>query len=292
MESTLISDAAHLLTATRRAWNILCAAPEFAEFDNSLQQLDAPTFLFGGFPRLIARGGDPKTARDIDIVVHTDRLMLQASVKRWAARSTRFGGMHLRIGDQRVDVWTLQDTWAFRQKKVAFSCTPDNLIRTVFLSIDALAIDVWRGAVFSDGYRESARRMQLDIVLRDNPYPALCVLRSLVFAQEYCMRPSRQLRRYIQAYLRRETAFDELIQTQVAHYGCERVPADVLKSWLLSFRGKGAQLRLFDTAALPRARPRSVSKNPDDPYVSCLLAEQDPEQSALFGDERWAAAAR
>ena len=292
MESTLISDGPHLLAAIRRAWAALRAAPEFAEFDRSLQQLDAPTLLFGGFPRLIERGGDPMHARDIDIVVDTDRWTLEATVKPWVARNTRFGGMNLRVGSQRVDIWALRDTWAFRADKVTFARTPENLIRTVFLSVDALAIDIRGGEVFADIYRSSIQRMELDIVLRENPYPALCVLRSLVFAYEYGMRPSRRLRRYIQDYLRRNSAFEDLMRMQVAHYGCERVTPDALKSWLLSFRGKQAQLWLFDAPALPNGRVRQGSREPDDPYVSCLLGEQDPEQRTLFNDAHPAAAAR
>ena len=53
-------------------------------------------------------------------------------------RKNRFGGMSLNFGGFPFDVWSLDDTWAFRNRKIDrinFSTLP----QTTFLNIDAIA---------------------------------------------------------------------------------------------------------------------------------------------------------
>src|ERR1043166_1003713 len=200
MASTFNIEDVQLGAVVSDAWRRLCRSRTFEAFSVAIGRLAAPTLLFGGYPRLLARGEDPLGARDIDIVIAVDRDSLESTVQPWIARRTRFGGLHLAVENQRVDIWTLCDTWAFRERKVELPCSPENLIKTVFLSIDAIAVDIHTNAVYASVYRETLRRAELDIVLRENPYPALCVLRALVFMREYGLRASRRLRRYIQLF--------------------------------------------------------------------------------------------
>ena len=148
--------------------------------------------LFGGAIRDILVN---KTPRDYDFVVTFRSSFLEEILASFAFWKNRFGGYKFVLDDIKIDIWSIDDTWAFRNRLV--SSLPDNLTETVFLNIDSIAVNLCRGNVYAKRYREAVEKNLLDIVLEKNPFPELCVLRALVFRCTNNINISKKLREFI-----------------------------------------------------------------------------------------------
>jgi len=96
--------------------------------------------IFGGALRDLVLFGNSETPRDVDVVVSgTNALELEQIYKDILHRKNRFGGLQLRPRGWLIDIWTLQDSWAFKEKLVQ-PANFDQLVRTTFLNVEAIAI--------------------------------------------------------------------------------------------------------------------------------------------------------
>jgi len=178
----------------------------------------ATVIVFGGVPRDILQFSN-REVRDIDLVVAgLDNESLSKIFDRTIYRKTRFGGLQCKLRKHFVDIWGLADTWAFKtglvEKKI------ENLPRTVFLTTDAIAVNLDSGDVYENSFYENFERGTLDIVLEDNPFPSLCVLRAVVYRRKYGLTFTPSLKEYILRYFRdKKNAFEEIRRTQTLHYG-------------------------------------------------------------------------
>jgi len=150
------------------------------------------TLLFGGAVRDILSNKSP---RDYDFVVTLRSCLLDRIVASYDFIRNRFGGYKFVLDGIKIDVWTLNNTWAFKNKLV--SLAPENLTETVFLNIDSIAINLSRGDVYARRYKEAIENNLLDIVLTAHPFPEVCVLRSLACKYKYNARISSNLKEFI-----------------------------------------------------------------------------------------------
>jgi hypothetical protein len=195
-------------------------------------------FAFGGVPRGLVQQGARYTPRDLDLVFsdhHFERFA--ACFHAAIVRRTRFGGLHLLLNGLEIDAWPLSATWAFREGLVA-EVSFARLPATTFLNYDGIVIQfaTRRGqarVVHASGLEETMRRGALDLELLANPFPALCVVRSLRLAAENQLPLTPRLAQFCLNELSHRNP-REFIAAQDAHYG-----------WLA-----------FDEAALRRIRRR------------------------------------
>jgi hypothetical protein len=205
-----------------------------SELKNALRKLElqgCSTYLVGGFLRDLMLDGPSAKPRDIDIVfdgVSPDEVELLFWNHK--ERKNRFGGMRLNVGQCPLDVWSLQDTWAFRHKKVhqgGVSAFP----RTTFLNVDAIAFR-WKndseGEIFSEGFFEGILNRTLEINLEENPFPETCVVRSLMMASALHFGIGPKLAGYILRYSK-NISIKELQHIQKAHYGFVRLDGEDLR---------------------------------------------------------------
>ena len=178
--------------------------------------------IFGGAIRDIVISPNLQRFRDIDIVVSVlsnDELL--PVFHNLQFRRTRFGGFHCILEGVCLDVWALGATWAFKEGLLRIDI--ENLPRSTFLSIDAIAVTLADRKLYEYRFFESIKEKTIDIVLEKNPFPALCVLRSLVLRRKYDFIYSNSLRTYIRDFWNRsKDPLAVLDETQVSHYG-ERV---------------------------------------------------------------------
>ena len=135
--------------------------------------------------------------RDIDlVVVGPTQSEMEAVFEDLQVRRTRFGGLHLvkpfEYGsslatvkrDLIFDEWRLADTWGLRAQ--GLEPTIRNFVKTPFLNIDSVAIELFpikgRRTLVEVGFFDSLLTQTLDINYEPNPFPLLCVVRSLVLA--------------------------------------------------------------------------------------------------------------
>ncbi len=202
--------------------------------------------LFGGALRDWVTVGENHPSRDYDIVLDVDDIDdLETAFSDSIVRRTRFGGLRLQIKSQNFDLWPLRSTWAFRAHPARFVPSFEALPATTFLDVDAVAIslnvaDHRAYRVYSHGFYEAIRRRTIDVNFEPNPYPELCVIRSLVIACQTGFRLGTSLRRYL---CEQGTRFGaaEMEAIQSSHYGQIVVSPTRLGNWLWSIR-QGAEV--------------------------------------------------
>lgn len=193
--------------------------------------------LFGGAIRDVYLNR-AAAIRDIDLVIaDPDIATLRQACTPHIVRSTRFGGLQLCIDGIHVDVWPLSNTWAFRTGRVG-SPAITRLSATTFLNIEGVVADIeFTGArasvdvVDSDAFFDSVRSRMLEINLADNPFPDLCVVRSLVLALDTGFQLGPDLVTFIAQRAKRSRLAD-LLTIQQAHYGTVRIEESTLEAAL------------------------------------------------------------
>lgn len=161
--------------------------------------------IFGGMVRDFARGGAREFRSDVDIVVESDaRSELRRVLSRWRLLgSNRFGGYSLSLGTFDVDLWLLQDTWAFRQGLVQPTGVA-SLLQTTFFDWDAIAYDTKARFLHAlPDYFDRLNSSVLDINLDQNPNPRGAAMRALRWVSQG-VRLSPTLAGYVGQALRHE----------------------------------------------------------------------------------------
>lgn len=190
-------------------------------------------FAFGGVPRGFVEHGARYMPRDLDLVFDDESFEeFSQEFSQQITRRTRFGGLHLSLSGLDVDAWPLSATWAFREKlvnRISFECLPE----TTFLNLDGIVIQfaTRQGkarAVYAGGLEKVRKSKALDIELLPNPYPALCVVRSIRLANARLLPLSPRLARYCLQELSTRN-LSEFIEIQASHYNSVFYPENALK---------------------------------------------------------------
>jgi hypothetical protein len=192
--------------------------------------------LFGGALRDLMIYGSAYKPRDVDIVVAEITADRIASVfSDCVVKRTRFGGLHLQCNTWSFDIWPLADTWALRNSAKPHAEFED-LPRTTFLNVEAVATDLSTKPgrarqVRENGFFESIAEGMLDINNEENPFPTLCVVRTLITAAQLRFSMSRRLCKYLVHY-GKQVSPDELVDVQLKHYGTSKKTAEEFHYWI------------------------------------------------------------
>ena len=178
---------------------------------------------------------DPqRLPRDFDFVVehkkgkNLDDIMQSLGVNI-PVRYNGFGGYKLAFDDIHIDIWKMEDTWAFTHTSLK-KCK-DNLVKSVFLNIDGIVYDFHKNSYYTDLYDSAIRNRKIGIVLKNNPKVHLNLLRALIFSDEYNMEISNQIKSMIQSLNQGQRDFIEsLYDLQVNRYKKRMIPLAELKS--------------------------------------------------------------
>ncbi|WNR45102.1 ligand-binding sensor domain-containing protein [Paenibacillus roseipurpureus] len=185
--------------------------------------------LFGGSVRNYYENGFRTMPRDFDIVVCSDNDELDKYFYNIPYKKNRYGGYKIDHYSVNFDIWSLNSTWAFKTKKIS-NPNIENLTKTVFLNYDSVVYDLTTGRLYDEDYRLAKEKNKLDIVLQDNPFPELNVLRTFVFKTKHNMEYSERLRSYLVNWKEQnvKNALDLLTSIQLKHYGTEYLNKDQL----------------------------------------------------------------
>jgi hypothetical protein len=220
--------------------------------------------LFGGTIRDLVVLGLKQYPRDIDIVLNNVTIeQVRKEFRGQDYKLNRFGGMHLNIARWSFDVWPLEKTWAFT---VDHSLAPvtENLPKTTFLDVEAVAATFDSAfrlkKIYSYGFFEAIANRCIDINYADNPFPALCAIRTVITASKLRFKVSSRLASYfiktVQQYGR-----SDLIVAQKRHYNRIIFDEEDLTNFIIHFES-------------------SLHSNPQDPVR--LPYKYDPEQLKLW----------
>lgn len=214
---------------------------------HKLREYDQYAFLCGGAVRdiLLSRRSNNIVPRDLDIVLGNTELKKIAasfsdSVKRWNC----YGGVSIQVKDWSIDLWSLNNTWAFVEKLVEgkhFSDFP----KTTFLDIEAVAVQLFcrnkqKREIYSKGFFEAILKKTIEINLEENPNPAMCIVRSLGVASKFKFALGPKLAKYI-AHYTSQTDLEELWTLYKIRYKCNYVS---LETFCLYIKAIEEQLRI------------------------------------------------
>lgn len=278
----LLRDVAYLSRRSDLRWN-----GPIVETARELKRAGLRAVYFGGTLRSLLLGrlsgqrnlGRP---RDLDIVVAGNSIEeLRERLEPHVVRQTRFGGLKIERSKWQFDVWPLQQTWAFREDE-SLSASFTNLPNTTFFNIEAIAVDVWAKPsaprrIYSgdDRFFHGLLNQTIEMNRESNPYPALCVVRSLVMAKTTGFAIGPRLGSYLAAA--GDCITDrELDEIQIHHYGTRRlVVADMrrqlehvamchdrLPSERITLLPLHSQLTLWDEEAYTRLHFHFLSGHP------------------------------
>lgn len=183
--------------------------------------------LFGGSVRDLVISENFMNFRDLDLVVSgPSNEELLFAVHSLDFQRTQFGGYRILMNGIKVDMWALDATWAYREGLL--SPTFSNLPRSAFLTVDAVVVTLGERKLYEYRFFESIKHGIIDIALRENPLPALCVLRAFVLRRKYSYYFSDPLRKYIETFwYKHYEPIKELEKMQFIHYG-KRVISDAV----------------------------------------------------------------
>ena len=155
------------------------------------------TVIFGGMIREFSLGNARGFVSDIDLVTMSTQFDISQAVSQYKAVRNKFGGFRFEIEKQRFDIWSLADTWAFKNG-FASGMGFNDLLQTSFFNIDAACYHVNRKHLLClPGYEGWIKNHVLDINLAQNPHPFGMARRALVLIQTEQLAATRRLAEYI-----------------------------------------------------------------------------------------------
>ena len=213
--------------------------PQLYSLFEYIRDKNYPAFLCGGAVRnmLLTNKSIP---RDLDIILgYISKEQLENLFPNNIKGKTSLGGLKLQVKDWSIDVWPLQDTWAFRDgifEGISFSDYP----KITFLDIEAIAIQLFskgrkRREIYSNGFFESISKKTIELNFDENPAPAECIVRALHIANEYKFLIGPKLAHYIISHTNR-MEIEELVDIYKYRYKSIYINAERLHNCLNSLK--------------------------------------------------------
>lgn len=140
-------------------------------------------YLFGGAVRDIALQGLYRFYSDLDFVVDCPSATLAKHINRLAGcmdiQQNKFGGYRIKCDKWWLDIWAVENTWAFKQNIIQFKSI-HSLLETTILTWDSILYDISNNdLIASDDYFEQLYSGIIDIRLAENPNPKGALIKIL-----------------------------------------------------------------------------------------------------------------
>lgn len=166
--------------------------------------VDNTAYVIGGYLRDIVY---EKESRDIDIIVSSSHYNLIKAVKgsNIDYSINRHNGIKLHLGSFDVDIWSIQNNWAFCSEVVKMNDNDmlESIANGCFYNYDALVINVQNRNMNVRHYNSWARNRTLDIIQKnsiykkENPTTGANILRALYIHLKYGVELSDNCKNYI-----------------------------------------------------------------------------------------------
>lgn len=183
--------------------------------------------IFGGLIKdfLIAKGYEDSNEnfkyKDVDIVLTNFNQDISDYLKKYLIKRNSIGGFKLEINKNKYDIWHFENTWGLKYYPQLDFKNKENLINSSFFNSTAIIYSIKESKfIYNDFFLEFYNKMILDIVFEVNPYPELCILKTLEYYDYYNkhdIKISEKLRNYVESNF--EKQFNKLETTQHNYYG-------------------------------------------------------------------------
>lgn len=196
--------------------------PKAVDLFNQLLEI-GNVYIMGGLLREYKDKQKIENLKDVDFCIEIEREDLWDNLLHTIPYiRNKFLGYKFICDGFKIDVWKIEDTWAFKEKKI-FSKKNEyfsKLQNTVFLSIDGLIYDIKHDIWNDTLYEKTMKQKELDVVLEENPFIELNILRSFILQQKYGLTYSEKLKNIILRYLEEHKDYlERFIEIQKNRYG-------------------------------------------------------------------------
>ncbi|MBU1051060.1 MAG: hypothetical protein KJ718_00705 [Nanoarchaeota archaeon] len=198
-----------------------------SRLENISRDAEIQMFYFGGFPRDLWLGQEP---RDVDIVcndIHEERF--KEATRANFIRQNRFGGMKLDFQGIEVDAWAIANTQPFIDEGNLLTC-PHLLPEITFLPVESIVLEVYapnaERLYWEKGFFKACEEKVLELQNPRNTSPDLHLVRLAHLQKKLGWRIGDSLRRFVQYRLPRTTPA-RLAELHQSHYGTPINPKDL-----------------------------------------------------------------
>lgn len=198
-------------------------------------------YLIGGVLREFRDHAAFISLRDIDVIIDVkDSELFRAMISQYSLRENRFGGHKLFCEDLLIDVWSIENTWAYRERIINCPSSEytSRLADTVFLNIDGIIFDWNNNRWIDEKYVSAMQTKVLDVVLPQNPLIMLNTLRTIILMDRYGMSLSANLVEIIRneytKYRSIQEFVEELDTEQKKRYGRQIIEPSILQEKVTS----------------------------------------------------------
>lgn len=167
------------------SWNILTSISK---------QTDV--YIFSGVIRNFLLGYFEN--RDLDIVVkNIENIKIDKKYfENVEIKKNNFGGYKFKTGQLSVDAWGIENTWGLQRLNLRES--PYSLINTVFFNFSAIVYDFNKERfIFDDKFISFYKDKAMDVVYKDNPNKALCIINTIYYSKKYSFYIKKDLCKWI-----------------------------------------------------------------------------------------------
>ncbi|MGV3346638.1 hypothetical protein ACGVWS_13195 [Enterobacteriaceae bacterium LUAb1] len=132
----------------------------------------ARLYVFGGLIRDISLCTAHQFRSDIDLVFAGSKKQLQSSLADYGLQKiseNKFGGFRVKDFTVNIDIWSLEETWAFK-KNIIIQKDIESLLNTTLMTWDAVLYDIHHDRIITtDSWLTDLHAGRLDLVLAQTP---------------------------------------------------------------------------------------------------------------------------
>ncbi|NIC37047.1 hypothetical protein HBJ58_10170 [Halomonas desiderata] len=176
--------------------------------------------IFGGMIRDFALDFAREFHSDIDIVTLEPSSRLEDVLQPYSPVKNKYGGYRFHNHGYIYDAWSLNDTWAVKNKLIAAENFED-LCHTTFFNLDAIALDFKRKRIYTAPcFHEGLYEKNLEINLSQHPFPSKIAKKGIYLAAKKQLSIGPNLANYILNNFspdKQDTFYVELVKNMEQH---------------------------------------------------------------------------
>lgn len=182
--------------------------------------------------------------RDIDIVL-SRKCPIEEIFADSVISKNSFGGYKIITTSITIDIWYLNESWAFKHQRTLDFELEKQIASTAFFNFSAVIFDL-KNKNFNHTihFLRFLRDKEIDIVFQPNQNTKLCVVNTLYYADKFNLKISSKLKKYLTQIYRGDLS--EFSNVQIKHFGKVLYSDATIKNRICEFEEKRPLEEKFD----------------------------------------------